>query len=522
MKKWFIIFGILALLTGNITFAYDNNPNIMLKNEKTMFSNYIQLVKQNLKNQQELPSGNLEIYFELKPDFSINTHKIIKYDNLELAEIIDNALKSTEKSYEDFERNNYRYIVKWEIKDRQLKYEIVSRNYPKSKEEAKYLLELNKQLEKNYENIPHENYINLSTVQLELKITKLGKINSIRLLNSSGDKAYDDKLCNYILQQSFGMPPNKILTNGYFSTIIRINPTHKDIIENFTQYSKQISEEIEKQIIVDGNNLIEFYVNKNGNINEVKIYNEFNQIYPEILLSELKNIKISQYPGKIYGDKLPIYYVNKNSNRNIYHYFNKKMMPALSKTLPEINSFKIKPVKCLILMNKSGKLEDITIIKSSGSEQIDKDTINAVRYNSYPAYENAPTEKFAFTTDFYNLNKYLRQYYNKYAKTVASYTLGNVPNIGLHYMRTAKIFFIIKKDGKIKNYTLYDYANNQINEKQVEECLQRLTFPPFPPNIDADELGFYVDLKDPENQIFSNWILYGLSIGSSILYMIAR
>ena len=89
-------------------------------------------------------------------------------------------------------------------------------------------------------------------------------------------------------------------------------------------------------------------------------------------------------------------------------------------------------------------------------------------------------------------------------------------------MRTAKIFFTIKKDGKIKNYTLYDYANNQINEKQVEECLQRLTFPPFPPNIDADELGFYVDLKDPENQIFSNCILYGLSIGSSILYMLAR
>ena len=136
MKKWFIIFGILAFLTGNITFAYDNNSNIMLKNEKTMFSNYIQLVKQNLKNQQELPSGNLEIYFELKPDFSINTHKIIKYDNKELAEIIDTSLKSTEKSYEDFERNNYRYIVKWEIKDRQLKYVIVSRNYPLSIEEA--------------------------------------------------------------------------------------------------------------------------------------------------------------------------------------------------------------------------------------------------------------------------------------------------------------------------------------------------------------------------------------------------
>lgn len=522
MKKLFIIVGILAFLTGNITFAYNDDSNILLRNEKTMFSNYIQLVKQSLKTQQELPSGNLEIYFEVKADHSINTHKIINYDNKELAEIIDNALKSTEKSYEDFERNSYRYIVKWEIKDRQLKYKIISRNYPKLKEEAKYLLEFNKQLAKNYENIPHENYINLSTVQLELQITKLGKINRIRLLNSSGDKSYDDKLCNYLLQQSFEMPPNKILTNGYFSTIIRINPTHKNTIEKFTQYSKQISEEIEKQITVVGNNLIEFYVNKNGYINDVKIYNEYKQIHPKVLLAELKNIKISSYPDQIYGDKLEIYYVNKNSNRNIYNYFNKKMMPTLSKTLPEINSFKIKPVKCLILMNKSGKLEDITLIQSSGSEQIDKDTINAVRYNSYPAYENAPTEKFAFTADFYNLNKYLRQYYNKYAKTVTSYTLGNVPNIGLHYMRTAKIFFIIKKDGKIKNYTLYDYANNQINEKQVEECLQRLTFPAFPPSIDAEELGFYVDLKDPENKIFSNCILYGLSIGSSILYMLAR
>lgn len=522
MKKLFIIFGILAFLTGNITFAYNDDSNILLRNEKTMFSNYIQLVKQSLKNQQELPSGNLEIYFEVKADHSINTHKIINYDNKDLAEIIDNALKSTEKSYEDFERNSYRYIVKWEINDRQLKYEIISRNYPKLKEEAKYLLEFNKQLAKNYENIPHENYINLSTVQLELQITKLGKINRIRLLNSSGDKSYDDKLCNYLLQQSFEMPPNKILTNGYFSTIIRINPTHKNTIEKFTQYSKQISEEIEKQITVVGNNLIEFFVNKNGYINDVKIYNEYKQIHPKVLLAELKNIKISQYPGKIYGDKLEVYYVNKNSNRNINNYFNKKMMPTLSKTLPEINSFKIKPVKCLILMNKSGKLEDITLIQSSGSEQIDKDTINAVRYNSYPAYENAPTEKLAFTADFYNLNKYLRQYYNKYAKTVTSYTLGNVPNIGLHYMRTAKIFFTLKKDGKIKNYTLYDYANNQINEKQVEECLQRLTFPAFPPSIDAEELGFYVDLKDPENKIFSNCILYGLSIGSSILYMLAR
>ena len=85
MKKWFIIFGILAFLTGNITFAYNDDSNILLRNEKTMFSNYIQLVKQSLKNQQELPSGNLEIYFEVKADHSINTHKIINYDNKDLA-----------------------------------------------------------------------------------------------------------------------------------------------------------------------------------------------------------------------------------------------------------------------------------------------------------------------------------------------------------------------------------------------------------------------------------------------------
>ena len=89
-------------------------------------------------------------------------------------------------------------------------------------------------------------------------------------------------------------------------------------------------------------------------------------------------------------------------------------------------------------------------------------------------------------------------------------------------MQTAKIFFTIKKDGKIKDDILFNSSGRVIREKTVEDNLKRLTFPEFPRNIDADELDILVDLYDPGNNAMTNIILNSTSIVSEILYMIIR
>ena len=170
-------------------------------------------------------------------------------------------------------------------------------------------------------------------------------------------------------------------------------------------------------------------------------------------------------------------------------------------------------------MNKHGKVEEAVLLQSSGSERIDKDTISAVKYNSYKGYKTSPTEKFIFNVEIYNLNKYLRESYLKYSKTVSSYTIGCLARLGMKYMKTEKVYMTVKKDGRIKKFVLLDHNGRVVEEKSVEEKLKRQTFPKFPPNIDAEELDILVDLYDPENSIMSNIIMNSTSIGAQILYI---
>ena len=521
MKKWFIILGIMLLFSSG---AYSAE---LSGGEKTILSNYIQSINKSLKDTAEL-SGTVQVYFDVKANHSLNSYKIISYDNEELAEVIDSTLKSLAKYPENFTKPKFRFIANLTAENGRIKTEIISRNYaiPKSSKQDdkifQYYSKLMKQLNEQMNLSPDVDYMGLDDVIIELNISSIGKIKKIRLLQSSGDKNYDDKICNYFLEKTVEMPPADALKNGYYSLIISIEPESEETRKEYKNYVNQVSEEIEKQIGYFMDKPVYFKFDRTGAVKDVKIYNDYDLINTPILASELKKIRVAPYSGNLKNDTINVLYINNNSVRNIINYYNKKMAPVLKDAFPEINTLSLKPLRCLILMNKNGHVEEVTLIKSSGSQQIDKDTINAIKYNSYDSNIKSPTEKFVFEIEIYNLNKYLRQYYAKYAKTVASYTLGNVPNIGLHYMQTAKIFFTIKKDGKIKDYILFNSSGRVIREKTVEDNLKRLTFPEFPPNIDADELDILVDLYDPGNNAMTNIILNSTSIVSEILYMIIR
>ncbi len=518
MKKWFIILGIMLLFCS---YAYAGE---LYSSEKGV-SNCVQSVNKILRDKKEL-SGTVEVFLDIKLNHSLNAHKIISYDNKELAELVDDSLKSIEKSPEDFERSKFKCIVNFIVQDGRVKTDVVSRNYitgqnPNS-DDAKYYGRLLKQLDKEIERAPHEDYIDLHNMQLELSISSIGKVKSIRLIQSSGDRIYDDKLCNYFLDKTVEMPPSELQGDGYYRIIMTFNPTSKEVIEEVNDYGKQIAEEISNQICNYTNILFDFTFDKDGNVRDVKLYNKFDLINAPYITKELKKIKVTPYPGKLKGDTLNIQIYNNNINRGISNYYNKELTPVFLQTMPEINSLRLKPFKCLVLMNKYGGVEDAVLIQSSGSKQIDNDTLNAIKHNSYKGYDASPTEKFIFNVEIYNLNKYLRESYAKYAKSVSSKTLGYLAHPGMKYMKTCKIYFTIAKDGKIKKFTLYDYNNVPVKEKNVEDKIKRLTFSPFPSNIDADELDIFVDLYDPENSAMTNIIMNSTAIGAQILYMILR
>ena len=515
MKKWFIILGIM-LLFCSCTYAGE-----LYSSEKGL-SNCVQSLNKVLADKREL-SGNVEVYLDMKLNHSLNAHKIISYDNKELAELVDDSLKSLEKSPEDFERPRFRGIVNFIVQDGKVKTDVVSRNYitgenPNS-ENAQYYSRLLKQLDKEIERAPHEDYIDLHNMQLELSISSLGKVKSIRLIQSSGERSYDDKLCSYFLDKTFDMPPSGLLKDGYYRIIMTFNPTSRIVLDECNNYKKQITEEIQNQVQNYTNLLMDLNFDKEGRVTDVKLYSNYDAVNAPKIVSELKQVKVTPYKGKLKGDTLNLQIVNNSTNKNIINYYNNELTPVFIQTAPEINSLKLKPVKCLVLMNKHGKVEEAVLLQSSGSERIDKDTISAVKYNSYKGYKTSPTEKFIFNVEIYNLNKYLRESYLKYSKTVSSYTIGCLARLGMKYMKTEKVYMTVKKDGRIKKFVLLDYNGRVVEEKSVEEKLKRQTFPKFPPNIDAEELDILVDLYDPENSIMSNIIMNSTSIGAQILYI---
>ena len=519
MKKWFIILGIMLLFSSGVYSAE------LSDGEKKIVSNYTQSINKSLQNNSEL-SGTVQVYFEIKLNNSLNSYKIISYDNKELAEVIDSTLKSLEKYPENFTKPKLRYIANLIVQNGRITTDIVSINYAvtvrkQGDKNSQYYSKLIKQINKEINLSPHEDYIGLGDAILELNISSIGKIKKIRLLQSSGDKTYDDKICNYFLEKTVEMPPADVLKNGYYSLIIGIEPASEEVREEYKNYVKQVSEEIDKQIGYFTDKPVYFTFDKAGAVKDVKIYNDYDLINSPILASELKKIRVAPYSGNLKGDTVNILFKTNTPVRNIANYYRKKIDPTLIETVPTINTLSLKPLRCLILMNKDGQVEEVTLIKSSGSQQIDNDTIKAIKYNSYEPYTKSPTDKFVFELEIFNLNKYLRQNYAKYAKTVSSYTLGSLSHVGMKYNKTSKVYFTIKKDGRIKQFTLLDYNNKVVQEKSVEDKLKRLTFPEFPANIDAEELDILVDLYDPENQTFLNILMNAMSIGASILYMIA-
>lgn len=515
MKKFFIVLFLMLTFCMPVcadTFANENNK---------MLARFEQSINKDLQNNKQL-AGQVEIYFNTKPNFKLNSHKIISYDNRELAETIDKTLKNLETSYITTELASIHYIAMITVQNGKAKTDIISKNYYTPKD-IKYFNKIRSHVSKIKSSIPKEDYIDMDLAVIELNISSIGKVTGIRLIKSSGDKSYDDKLCNYFLAQTFDIPPADLLKNGYYHIILTINPTSDETLQAHNIYSKQAAEEIKRQIGIYINKTLEFDFYKTGSVKDIKIYNnDYNTINSPAILTELKKVKVTPYTGQIKGDAHTVFLSNKNSYRNVYRYYNKQIAPSLTNSIPEINSFELKPIKCLILMNRNGSIEDIAITQSSGSQQIDDDTVSAIKYNSYEGYEASPTEKFIFEIELYNLNKYLREYYTKYSRTVASYTIGNMPKYGAKYNRTSKIYFQIKNDGKIKSYQLFDYKGELITEKEVDDCIKRLTFPKFPKNIDAEELNVLVDLYDPSNKLFSNILMDSLSVGSAVLYMILR
>ena len=95
MKKWFIILGIMLLFSSGVYSAE------LADGEKTILSNYIQSINKSLKDNTEL-SGTVQVYFDVKGNHSLNSYKIISYNNKEIAELIDNSLKLLVKSPENF------------------------------------------------------------------------------------------------------------------------------------------------------------------------------------------------------------------------------------------------------------------------------------------------------------------------------------------------------------------------------------------------------------------------------------
>ena len=104
-------------------------------------------------------------------------------------------------------------------------------------------------------------------------------------------------------------------------------------------------------------------------------------------------------------------------------------------------------------------------------------------------------------------------------RTVAATAMANIPTGSV---KTDKIYFVIKRDGKIKEYQLYDNYNNVITEKRVDDRIKRLTFPRIPRAIDTDELSVLIDLHSPKKQYFSKSTLNTMTLGTAIMYKQAR
>ena len=279
---------------------------------------------------------------------------------------------------------------------------------------------------------------------------------------------YDETLSEYLSSKSYGVPPADILKNEEVSFIIYVNPSSPAALEEYYRYYRRVSSEIEKQIRVYNyiSYPIYFQFDKQGNVSDVKMFRRYDEINPEAILAELRRIKVSPYEGNVTGDSVEVVYLGGKSLRGLQNYYEKKMYPEILKSIPEVTSLKLKPIKLLLLMTKDGYVEEVELVQSSGSEEFDNKTVEAVKGNWYEAFENRSTDKFIFEID--------------------------------------------------------DNYNNVITEKRVDDRIKRLTFPRIPRAIDTDELSVLIDLHSPKKQYFSKSTLNTMTLGTAIMYKQAR
>lgn len=509
MKKFIFILGLFLMFYGN-SFAAE-----LVNIEENVFTNYEKVFAKSIKDNTDL-KGNVEVYMDYSESGRLNYYKILNYDNAQLAKNLDKFLKSVEKPAPKFYKS-YKFIIVLSNDDN-VEIFVKSKDNHYKLREKNYFSKVNMKIN---DYLPVEDYIDLAMVSAELTISAEGEVKSVRIIESSGDNFYDDELLKYLKSLSFGNPPSDILKRDEVSLIVYVNPSSADAIEEYQRYYRQVSSEIDKQIRIYNPIVypIYFQFDKDGNVADVKMYKRYEQINPSLIMNELKKIKVSPYEGKTAGNNLEIVYLGGKSIRGLQKYYKEKMYPEILKIVPEVTSFKLKPVKLLILMSKDGQIEEVELMQSSGSEEFDKKTVEALKGTWFDAFENRSTDKFIFQIELFNLNKSLYEHYTKYVRTVSSYSIANLP---LSNVKTDKIYFIISKAGKIKGYQLYDCYDNVINEKRVEDKIKRLTFPRFSRMVDAEELHVLIDLHNPGKQLYSNSKLNSMTLGTAIMYKSAR
>ena len=509
MKKILFILAVLVMFCSG-AFAVE-----LVNIEETVFPRYEKVFAKDLQNTPDI-KGNVEVYLDLSESGRLNFHKILGADNEQLAEMFDEFLKSIEKPAPKFYKS-YKYVVVLS-KDSKVNIDVKSKNNHYRLREKNYYEKLNMKVN---EDLPTDDYIDLAMTSAELTLSSRGEVKSVKIIESSGDKLYDETLSEYLSSKSYGVPPADILKNEEVSFIIYVNPSSPAALEEYYRYYRRVSSEIEKQIRVYNyiSYPIYFQFDKQGNVSDVKMFRRYDEINPEAIIEELKRIKVSPYEGEIIGDNIEVVYLGGKSLRGLQNYYEKKMYPEILKSIPEVTSLKLKPIKLLLLMTKDGYVEEVDLVQSSGSEEFDNKTVEAVKGNWYEAFENRSTDKFIFEIELYNLNKFLRQHYSKYTRTVAATAMANIPTGSV---KTDKIYFVIKRDGKIKEYQLYDNYNNVITEKRVDDRIKRLTFPRIPRAIDTDELSVLIDLHSPKKQYFSKSTLNTMTLGTAIMYKQAR
>lgn len=509
MKKILFVLAVLLMFCSG-AFAAE-----LVNIEDSVFPKYEKVFAKDLQKTPDI-RGNVEVYLDLSESGRLNFHKILGADNEQLAEMFDEFLKSIEKPAPKFYKS-HKYVIVLS-KDSKVKISVRSKNNHYKLREKNYF---DKVYMKVNEDLPTDDYIDLAMTSAELTLSSRGEVKSVKIIESSGDNLYDEALSEYLSSKSYGVPPADILNNEEVSVILYVNPSSPDALEEYYRYYRQVSSQIEKQIRVYNyiSYPIYFQFDKQGNVADVKMYRRYDEINPASILSELKRIKVSPYEGNTIGDNIEVVYLGGKSLKGLQKYYKNKMYPEILKSIPEVTSLKLKPIKLLLLMTKDGQIEEVELVQSSGSEDFDNKTVEAVKGNWYEAFESRSTDKFIFEIELYNLNKFLREHYSKYVRTVTCYALANIP---VGSVKTDKIYFVIDRKGKIKEYQLYDNYDNVITEKKVDDRIKRLTFPRLPRAIDADEVSILIDLHNPKKRYYSNSSLNTMTLGTAIMYKQAR